>query len=297
VFGEYGINKDGDYIPFDAPHDGLYTMLPFDMPGRVIDLTGGADNRGYWTGYPDPFPAPFGGQGLNHWMDIVFPQSEITLYANVTYNYWPVQSKDIGFEIEGPFDKLPNGTLVPRPVYYKIWAKFTATTDVNGVATITFRMPWPCDNPDMITGVWIITATGTVADVTITDTMPFYYERLLYITSVTTDKFYYTHEECIKVTVTYQTHSVQYYPVLFSVVLTDDLGVPFGMALVNKMVGGATWCTWKVDSFTVTICIPKWAYTGYGHVHVSAFDKDPTDGGFAWAPEYAPAPEFQIGPY
>ncbi len=297
VFGEYGINKDGDYIPFDTPHDGLYTMLPFDMPGRVIDLTGGADNRGYWTGYPDPFPAPFGGQGANHWMDIVFPQSEITLYTLVTYNYWPVQSKDVGFEIEGPFDKLPNGTLVPRPVYYKIWAKFTATTGVDGVATITFRMPWPCENPDMITGVWVISATATVADVLIIDTMPFYYERLVYITSVTTDKFYYVHEEYVKVTVNYQTHAVQFYPALFAVVLTDDLGVPFGMALVTKSVGGAVWCTWKTGTFTVSIFIPKYAYAGYGHVHVSCFDKDPTVGGFAWCPEYAPAPEFQIGPY
>jgi hypothetical protein len=297
VFGEYGINKDGDYVPFDAPHDGLYTMLPFDMPGRVIDLTGGADNRGYWAGYPLPFPAPFGGQGLNHWMDIVFPQSEITLYALVTYNYWPVQSKDVGFEIEGPFDKLPNGTLIPRPVYYKIWAKFTATTGVDGVATITFRMPWPCENPDMITGVWVITATATVADIMIKDTMPFYYERLVYITSVTTDKFYYVHEEYVKVTVNYKTHAVQFYPALFAVVLTDDLGVPFGMALVTKSVGGAVWCTWKTGTFQVSIFIPKYAYAGYGHVHVSCFDKDPTVGGFAWCPEYAPAPEFQIGPY
>jgi hypothetical protein len=299
VFGEWGINKYGDYVTFDETKMGTchYTMLPFDTPGRVIDLTGGADNRGYWAGYPLPFPAPFGGQGLNHWMDIVFPQSEITLYALVTYNYWPVQSKDVGFEIEGPFDKLPNGTLVPRPVYYKIWAKFTATTGVDGVATITFRMPWPCDNPDMITGVWVITATATVADVLIIDTMPFYYERLVYITSVTTDKFYYVHEEYVKVTVNYQTHAVQFYPALFAVVLTDDLGVPFGMALVTKSVGGAVWCTWKTGTFEVSIFIPKYAYAGYGHVHVSCFDKDPTVGGFAWCPEYAPAPEFQIGPY
>jgi hypothetical protein len=296
VFGEYFINKNGDYICYSAPHNGLYTMLPFDMPGRVIDLYGGADNRGYWTGYPDPFPAPYGGQGANHWMDIVFPQSEITLHTNITYNYWPVQCKDVGYEIEGPFTKLPNGTLV-RNQFTTIWAKFTATTDVNGVATLTYRMPWPCGYAENITGVWIITATGTVADVLIKDTMAFYYERLVYITSVTTDKFYYTHEECIKVTVTYRTHSVQYFPVLFAVVLTDDLGVPFGMALVNVMVGGATFCTWKTGTFTVKICIPKWAYAGYGHVHVSAFDKDPTDGGFAWTPEYAPAPEFQIGPY
>ena len=295
---EFLMNKDGNWVPTEDPVSGLYTILPFDMPGRVLDIYGGANNRGYWPGYPAPFPAPYGGQGPDHWMDIVFPQSEVTFYANLTYNYWPVQSKDIGFEIEGPFDKLPNGTLVPRQTPYQfIWAKLTATTGQDGIAVLTYRMPWPCDNPDIITGVWKVTATGTVADVTLMDTVIFYYERLVYITKVTTDSFYYTHGQDVCVTVDYATHSVEMYPALFSVTITDDLGVPFGFITFEKMVGGATFCTWKNGTFTVCITIPKWAYAGYGTVHVDAYDKDPTDGGFAWCPEFTPAPQIQIGPY
>ncbi|MDH7563915.1 MAG: hypothetical protein QHH24_03400 [Candidatus Bathyarchaeota archaeon] len=296
VFGEWAIDAEGNYIPFDAPVNGDYTILPFDQPGRVIDIYGGANNNGYWTGYPGPFPAPYGGQGIDHWMDIVFPQSEITIYAYVTYNYWPVQSKQVGFEIEGPYEKLPNGTLVPKQ-RYQIWAKLTATTNASGIAVITYRMPWPCEDPDGITGIWKITGTVVIADVVVTDTIIYYYERLVYITNVTTDSFYYTHDDCITVTVDYQTHAVQMYPALFAVTLTDDLGVPFGMKLHATNVGGATFCTWKRDKFSVTICIPKWAYAGYGLVHVTCYDKDPTDGGYAITPEYAPAPEFQIGPY
>jgi hypothetical protein len=295
---EWFINKDGNWVEAEDPVNGLYTILPFDMPGRVLDVYGGANNRGYWAGYPDPFPLPYGGQGPNHWMDIVFPQSEVTFYAYLTYNYWPVQAKDIGFEIEGPFDKDENGTLVPRQTPYQfIWAKLTATTGQDGIAVLTYRMPWPCDNPDIITGIWKVTATATVADVTLMDTVIFYYERLVYITKVTTDSFYYIHGQDVTITVDYETHSVMLYPTLFSVTITDDLGVPFGFITYAKMVGGATFCTWKTGRFIVTITIPKWAYAGYGLVHVDAFDKDPTDGGFAWCPEFTPAPQIQIGPY
>jgi hypothetical protein len=292
---EWALDRSGNWIPCEDPVNGLYRILPFSMPGRDIDLYGGAKNDGYWTGYPDPFIAPFGGQGPDHWMDLVFPQSEVTLYAYVTYNWYPVQSKDVGFEIEGPYEKLPNGTLVPMQ-RYQIWAKFTATTDEDGIATLVYRMPWPCEDPDGICGVWKITATTTLADEIIIDTMIFYYERVVYITKVTTDKFYYVHCEDVIITVEYQTHAVQQYPILFAVVLTDDLGVPFGMALKATTIGGAQFCTWKTGEFSVSIHVVKWAYAGYGLVHVSAYDKDPTEGGEPYCPEYPPV-EFQIGPY
>jgi hypothetical protein len=299
VFGEFLIDNNGEYIPAADPISGDVTILPFDTPGRVIDLFGGAVNDGYGVLVGSPylqFMPPYGGQGPNHWMDLVFPQSWVYLHAYLTYNYWPVQSKQVGFEIEGPYEKDEQGNLVPKQ-RYQIWAKLTATTDQDGYASISYRMPWPCEDPDGITGIWKITATAAVADVVIMDTMIFYYERACYITSVTTDKYYYIHEEIVKVTVECRTHSVQYYPKLMSVVIMDDLGVPFGMALISSELGGATFCTWEYQEHTVEIFIPKWAYAGYAHIHVNCFDKDPTDGGFAYCPEFAPAPEIQIGPY
>jgi len=293
------IDKNAEYIADLPGVNGTVTIEAINFVGRQIDLYGGAVDEGYGVLVGSPylqFPAPYGGQGPNHWMDIVFPQSWVYLNANVTYNYWPVQSKDVGWEIEGPFTKLPNGTLVPAQTY-QIWAKFSSITDSNGVATYAYRMPWPCSNPDGITGIWKITSTVTIADQVVMDTMIFYYQRVVYITSVTTDSYSYYHDQCVKVTVDYQTHSVQTYPALFSVVITDELGVPFGMALYSTTVGGATFCTWKNGTFTVTICIPKWAYAGNGYVHVSVFDKDPTIGGEPWQSEYLPNPEINIYPY
>ena len=308
------IDKDSNYIPSASNINGTVTILALNQVDRQIDLVGGAVNDGYgilpgtWPfPYPAPsyymgtpsylaFPTPFGGQGPDHWMDIVFPQSQIYLNVYVTYNYWPVQSKDVGFEIEGPYTKLPNGTLVPAQTY-QIWAKLTATTDANGVAVLTYRMPWPCNDPDSITGVWKITSTVTVADQVVSDTMIFYYQRLVYITSVTTDSYSYIHDQCVKVTVNYETHAVQMYPALFAIVIEDNLTVPFGFATYSTEVGGATFCTWLPGEFTVEICIPKWAYAGNGLVLVSVYDKDPTIGGEALAPSYTPIPIINIYPY
>jgi hypothetical protein len=289
------LDVNGNELLMLDPVNATVTILSTIEVGRAIDEYAGASNSGQWAGYPNPFPAPYGGQGPNVPMDIVEPQSEITFYANVTYNFWPVQSKDVGFELEGPFVKLPNGTLVPDQTY-QIWFKLTARTDSNGIARITVRMPWPCVNPESITGIYRETSTVQLADITLTDTITFYYQHMVYITKVTASPYYVYHDEMIHVCVDYETHSMQTYPVLFAVVLQDELGVPFGQALVSTTFGGAQWCTWTTGKFCVDVYVPKWAYSGFTYVHVSAYNKDPTIGGFSYGMEYTPLPEVYILP-
>jgi hypothetical protein len=308
---------------FNAPLvNGTFTITT-NWPGRSIDLVGGAVNDGYgvlpkvWPfALPAPvyytlgspyywaFPTPYGGQGpmyfdptsqkWNGWMDIVFPQSLVYLNAYVTYNYWPVQSKDVGFEIEGPYAHVANTgnwsiDYVPKQTY-QVWAKFSAVTDANGVASINYRMPWPCNDPDSITGVWKITATVTIGDTVVIDRTMFYYERLVYITEVSTDMYQYDHGACVGIYVEYQTHAVEYYPALFAVVVVDNLTVPIGWDKWTTTIGGATFCTWTEGNFTMNIPIPKWAYTGIGYVKVSVYDKDPTIGGEPWCPQFPNGP-------
>jgi hypothetical protein len=303
---DHFIDYNADYINDMPGVNGtvlIASIIPPTPSPYILDLYGGAVNDGYGVLVGSPylqFPTPYGGQGLNQSMDLVFPQSWVYLHANVTYNWWPVQQKYVGFEIEGPFQHVINQTgdfYVPLP-RYQVWAKFSATTDGYGVGSYAYRMPWPCDDPDGITGVWKITATTSVADQLLTDVVLFYYQSPVYITSVSTDKYGYFHDEQVKVCVDYGTHSRQLYPALFAITITDNLGVPIGMALEGPLqVGGARFCTWKNDSFCVTILIPKWAYAGNGLVHVSVYDKDPTDGGEPWRPEYTPDPVINIYPY
>jgi len=277
-------------IPAADPVNGVYTIRWNMFIGRVIDLYGGAVNEGYGTAHGYTYngtgviwPAPFGGQGPNTPMDLVVPQSQVWLFANVTYNYWPVQNKIVSFEVQDPSGK--------------VWAKLTAITDKNGVAYVTFRMPWPCENPESLFGVWTVKATVSIGDVVVSDTMKFHYDYMVHIWKVTTDKYEYKHCENVVIRIEYGSHAMQTYPVLITAVIEDDLGVPIGFTSFEGTVGGAVFCQYKNNTITLTIYIPKWAYAGIATVHVNAYDKEPFVGGQAWCPEYTPAPKILILPY
>jgi hypothetical protein len=257
--------------------------------GRYIDLYGGAVNSGYGHLVSDcywQFPAPYGGQGLNAPMDMVEPQSWVYLNANVTYNWWPVQHKNVAFEIQEP-----DGT---------VYNKLSAFTDSNGVAQVGFRMPWPCVDPESLFGVWHVTATVQLADVVITDTMAFHYDYIVNVFKVTVDKFQYTHSDCVVITFDYGSYAMETYPVLFIISIIDNLGVTVGIQVVQTTVGGVTpqaYCHYKFTNGTqVTICLPKWAYAGLAMVHINTFDKEPAEGGVAISPEWV-GPTIAIQPY
>jgi hypothetical protein len=270
--------------PLLPPVNGLYTITT-NLPGRAIDLYGGAVNSGYGplTGYYLQFPAPYGGQGLQAPMDLVEEQSWVWLHANVTYNYWPVQHKLVGFQVN-----YPDGTL---------YANLFAFTDENGVATYGFRMPWPCQNPESLFGVWHVIASVQVADIYLQDTMDYHYDYLARIWKVTTDKYEYNHGETVEVCVTFGSHAQQDYPILLKVHIADELGVIFGHFEIETHVGGTVFCQYRNTTLCGGIWIPKWAYAGIATVHVNIFDQEPIFGGAPWTPEYTPPPTIAIQPY
>jgi len=310
VAGEYAVDKNGEYIPFDPAVDGLYKI--YDTPssnGRIIDVYGGAVNRGYGPGVtygtPSAFPAPYGGQGQNKPMDLVIPQSVVYLLARVTYNCWPVQSKDVGYEIEGPFyqEGWTPENPVPKDIPPFHIRKYTNRTGDVGIAWIKFQMPWPCENPEDYFGKYRVTATVDICGVVVKDTLWFDYYYLVEIVKVTTDKYYYQHCEDVHVTIEYRWKAQQYYPVLFAIVIQDELETGFGYSTIDQRVGGAPFCHWRNWTDTTDIHVVKWAFAGFAHIYVSAFDKDPTDGGAPWCPTFGigwppgePLPEIYILP-
>jgi hypothetical protein len=261
------------WLGFEDPINGQVTIVSTPAIGRVIDLYGGIDCH--------PFPAPFGGQGLNQPMDMVWPQKEVCLHANVTYNFWPVQNKIVAFEVEGPNEFLFKGTAI---------------TDEVGHAVLTFRMPWQCFDAELYFGVYTVTATVDVACIVINDTMQFHYDYLINIFKVTTDKFYYGHCEDVVITVDYQSHAQQYYPAEFWVYISDELNQPIGYAVQTIQVGGAIFCQAKPGRLVFIIHVPKWAFSGYAKIHVNCFNMNPTEGGFAWCPEYTCPPPCEQSP-
>jgi len=246
------IDKEGGYIPYDAPVNGTYTIIGSFQVGRQIDV---------YTQYP----APYGGQGFNMSSDMFWPQKEVVLYANVTYNCWPVQQKLVTFTI---YDNQDN-----------IWAVLRNLTDKDGVACVRFRMPWPCEDPESLFGVWKVRADVDIACELITDEVWFHYDYLVKNIKVTTDKSSYEHCEDVKVTVTFQSYREQDMNVSIWVIIHDELNVPVAIELLEFTIGGGwsgsiyaeEFCTPDDYEELFSLHIPKFAYAGVATVHAIPF--------------------------
>ncbi len=91
---------------------------------------------------------PCNGVGLGEPSDAFASQETVLLYANVTYNVAPVQNVLVSFSVEGPPNSVQNFTL-----------SLSAVTTAEGVAETGFTIPWPAEDPEIITfGVWSVVA-------------------------------------------------------------------------------------------------------------------------------------------
>jgi len=261
-------DKDGVGIPKDPSVDGWYSMRA-KVLGRAIDV---------FTQYPDPY----GGQGVNKTSDMFWPQEEVILTANVTYNEWPVQNKDVTFEVKAP-DGTTMTVLVNR-------------TDENGQATVSFRMNWPCDNPEDLFGEWTVIASVDIAGEVVRDFLWFKYDYLVRIWKVTTDKTSYAHCETITVTVEIGSQSQMPRNVLIVVTLHDELNYPVitGTVYFDVTVAQAEYCSYNNYTGTVRIHVDKSVVAGTAKLHVAALTDWPFNGGYALCDEYKPTPEIDI---
>jgi len=108
-----------------------------------------------YTQYPDGH----NGKGPNQPSDPFEPRANVTLYANVTYNSWPEQNKDVTFQIADPHDNIV-GILYNR-------------TNEIGIAYVRFQLPWLPDDPSYYLGTWEVTASVNVAGSTVCDILIF----------------------------------------------------------------------------------------------------------------------------
>jgi len=261
LFGNCFIDSDGDWIPFDPQALKSTSVIIYGyVLGRQIDV---------YTEYYVIAPE-LGGVGRNNPSDAFAPQDEVTLYAKVTYNLDPVQNKTVAFEV-----KRPDGTPV---------AVLQAVTDEEGIATVSFRIPWPCNNPEQtIFGIWTVTATCDLAEQVISDVVQFRVGWLLEITKVTTDKPDYLKGDHPVFTLEAKTISNIQRTALITITVTDDLGVPIGLIYQNITFGGAELLGEKTWTFSMScITIPKWAYIGTATVHVCALTDWPQNGGTSY---------------
>jgi hypothetical protein len=210
-----------------------------------------------------------------------WPQKEVCLCANVTYNEWPEQQKDVAFEI---FD--PHQTR---------WGIIYARTNEVGTAQICFRLPWPCDNPEYYIGVWTIVGTVDVACTIVNDTLTFHYDYLVRIWKVTADKPSYKHNETMCFTIDYGSHAQMPRTVILAVTAIDEVGVPFGFVYKEVTIGGTVFCQYR--NFTDTLCIfvPKWARAGVAEIDTAFLNDWPFMGGTVQSGYFDPTQQMWLG--
>jgi len=271
-------------VIFGPPVNGLYRIMSKTL-GRMIDV---------YTQYP----SPYGGQGLNQTSDLFWPQKIIHLFANVSYNEWPEQFKDVTFEVRDP----NGGTLLI----------LSDTTDENGVAHVSFRIPWP-EGAQWLCQEFTVIASVDIACVVMRDWLRFHFDYLVRWDdpdAVTTEFAEYKHCQEINITINFKSKAMQTYPVVITAVLKDELDYVWGFIAWNTTVGGAEYCHYKNYTVELSIHVEKHVHAGIATIHVNALSGFPWDFGevvyetygitwgytlgSAWVPEYAPPPEVTI---
>jgi len=150
-----------------------------------------------------------------------------------------------------------------------VWTQLVDFTDENGVACVSFRMPWPCEDPESLFGVWKVRADVDVACVIIEDWVEWHYDYMINIVKVTTDKYYYKHWEWVNVTVEFTSHAQQTYDAAIWVTIFDNLNVPIATREVVFEIGGAEFCTAKEYTRELRLFIEKFAAAGEATVYVT----------------------------
>jgi hypothetical protein len=239
------------------------------------------------------YNSPYGGQGAHMPSDMFAPQQQVELYALVTYNEYPVQQKLVAFEI--------------RHGDYVFWRE--ATTNVDGIAHVSFRIPWPCTNPEEeIFGKWIVIATVEVAEQRVNDTLGFWVWWPVQVLSIEPKQTTYVQRKTggdpLTFTVEYITYSMQEIPALITTTVYDELGFFIGSDKILVTVG---WGEYKYYDYLaceeppyisytwdVSIPMPTNAVVGKGAAYANAFNDFPWNGGTPYCPEVKNTLDFYI---
>jgi PKD repeat protein len=235
-------------------------MLTFKVRGPYIDVYTQKE--------------PYNGQGPNEPSDAFAPQEEVILYAYVSYNCEPQQNKPVGFEVTNPSGEV----IVDR----------TAFTNTEGIANITFRIPWPCENPEeAVFGTWTVLAKVSILELTAEDTLTFQVGWIIEITELKTvnatgvAKNSFAKGEHICFNLTARNIAFTSKTATFTLVAYDAESVPIGpITLHNWIIPPGTSVI-----FMISVQIPKWAYTGIAVAYANAYTELPQNCGTPFCPE------------
>jgi len=207
------------------------------------------------------------GLGADQRADAFAPQENATLCVELTYGGAPIALKNVAFEVHSPHDDI---------VFTR-----QAQTNLDGIACITFRIPWPDVNPeDIVFGDWYVYADADVAEMKVYDTLNFTVGWIVSVTESITETPV-CRGDTVDVDLNITNISEVSRSVYISIVIYDDLGVPVASMGILVTVDPGT------HSYSYTLTIPTWAYIGEGTVYINLYTgTSPSECGVCYSPEH-----------
>lgn len=214
-------------------------------------------------------PEPYSGRGPNQPSDAFASQEKVILYAEVTYNYDPVQNKPVGFVVTDP----KGGTVLVR----------SANTSSTGVAEINFTST---SDPSLF-GTYTVIATVSVAEKNASDTLTFEVGWIIEIMKVeTVDQYNNPKNSFAKGENVYfdiNLKNIAFTPknVTLTMSILDEGNVTIGVAAFKMEVAPRT----HEFNLIFNVIIPQWSFVGSARAIACAFTNWPWIGGISYCPE------------
>ena len=219
---------------------------------------------------------PYSGRGLNQPCDAFAPQEEVILYAYVTYRNDPVPGKIVAFEVNGPPNKFENFSFAQ-----------TAVTDDNGVANVSFRIPWSNGYfREALFGVWNAIAAVDIAGIVVNDTISFMVGWIIELVEIETvdinnvskASFMRNEPMCFRLTV--KNIAMTERTVTLIIEVYDNLSFSLGHIVLQdeRLSPGIT------VLFVTGFSVPSRASLGEGVAYADAYTTLPMLGGVPYCP-------------
>lgn len=213
-------------------------------------------------------PEPYSGRGPHQPSDAFAPQSEIILYAEVKYNYEPIENKMVAFEVRDPNDEL----VISR----------SNNTDANGMTYVSFRLA-----SNATFGLYKVFAQVEVSGRIANDTLTFLVGWIIEIIKVETvgqdglPKNAFARGEQIYFSVDVKNIAFTSRNATLTVGLLDETDQLIGVADISLKVPPGT----HEYNVLYNILIPQWTLVGTATAHVNVFTTWPLSGGVPYCPE------------
>jgi hypothetical protein len=220
---------------------------------------------------------PYSGRGINNSSDTFSPRldSEVIFYALVTYNEEPLESFQVGFQVNSP-NSLPGFPLLA-----------SAITNASGIAMISFRLRQFGYQEQNLFGTWHGVATVEIAGAVVSDTLTFRVGYIVEITSIDTidenfnPRTRFARGTCISAGL--HIRNIAMLPKTATIVVTayDALKDPFDSITLNDFI------LEPGDTYIFDLCflnISEQAEIGVATINATAFTTPPRMGGIPYSP-------------